>query len=323
MSGSWIKCKVKQDIFSNCSNLLSPKFIKYLYFLLGGLIFIFNMISFFLAIRKTKMKKTRQTLSNAYLALFDWCFGVYLVIIATADWHYKDNYVGLEISWRNSLPCKSASFLALVSMIVSPIILCIVMTNRFCVIKWPVKSKFRNKAFVKRTIEISLTVAVCSCIILISNIFIFLGNHGLTGICLPLYTSNAHSLPLLLTTVIIATIQIFCFMTIITLVILSMYTLKDVDNCTTTQTRNNKYGKVSKHLLMVVFTNFCCWIPSSSVFLLPLFGNQLPNYFLSWITVGVVPINCTVDPILFTMLSPEMKRTFIKFYELVTKKTFY
>ena len=79
------------------------------------------MISFIFDIRR------KQTFSNAYLAVFDWYLGVHLVIIALTDFHYKENYVGLEMSWRNSLPCKLAAFFALVSMTVSPTILSIIM----------------------------------------------------------------------------------------------------------------------------------------------------------------------------------------------------
>ena len=144
--GSWAKCKVKENTLPNCDDLLSNKFMKSLSFVMGNLLIFLNIISFFLNIR---MKKLTQNICSAYLAFIDWCFGVYLLIIAIADMDYKGNYIGLEMSWRSSLTCKLTSLFAFVSMTVSPIILCIMMISRFCVIQWPVTSKFKDKTFVK------------------------------------------------------------------------------------------------------------------------------------------------------------------------------
>ena len=234
--GFWENCKANKDTFSSCDDLLSNRFIKYLFFLIGSISVFLNIISFFLNIRKTKMT---QNILSAYLALIDRYFGIYLLIIAKADMYYKGNYIGLEMSWRSSLTCKLASFFSLVSLTVSPVILCIIMVSRFCVIQWPMTSKFIEKSFVNRVMEMSLIPALCSCIILISTIFSFLGKNGLTGICLPLYTYNAHSLPLLFSTLIIVTVQMLCLVIIITLSILTLNALKKAESCTTHNRHKN------------------------------------------------------------------------------------
>ena len=321
MSGSWIKCKVKEDSFSNCDDLHSNKFMKSLDFLIETLIIILDVISLSLDITKMRKKKQTQTFSNVYLPFLDWSFGVYLVIIALADWHYKGNYAGLKMSWVNSFACKLASFLVLVSMTVSPVILNILMLTKFCVIKWPMISKFKDASFIKRCIEVSCILAICICIILISTIFSLLGNRSLTGMCIPLYISNSHSLPLLVTILFIVSIQIFSLVTIVTLSIASLHTLKNTEKCSKILTKSRKYQKVSKKLLMNILTNFCCWIPSSIVFILPLFGYPVYTHLLSWITVTFVPINCVLNPLIFTILTPEMKKVLITFYEKTVKKT--
>ena len=322
MQVSWTKCKVEKNSFSNCDDLLSNVTMKRLCFLVGSLILFLNMISFILDIRQTRMKNQRQNFCSAYLAFIDWCFGIHLVIIALADMHYKANYIGLEMSWRSSFVCKLASFFALVSMAVSPILLSIMMLTTYCVIKWPMTSKFKNKSFVKRCMEVSFYLGISFCIILISTMFSLLGNNNLLGICLPLYTPNVHLLPLLFSTLIIVIVQIFSLMTIVTLSIFSLYTLKNVEISSKTQTRNNNYRIVSQHLFIVIFTNICCWVPSSIVFILPLCGYQVPSYLPSWITIMVVSINPVLDPLIFTILTPEMVRNFVTFYNILLKKTF-
>ena len=104
--------------------------------------------------------------------------------------------------------------------------------------------------------------------------------------------------------VIVVNIHCFCLVTIVTLAILSLYTLKNVEKCTITQIKNTKYEQVSKKLFVIILSNFCCWIPSSTIFLLPLFGYQLSRSVLNWATVIVIPINSVLDPVIFTILSP-------------------
>ena len=319
MSGSWTKCEVRKGAFYNCDDLLSNQIMKCFYFVIGSMSIVLNITSLFLDVRKIKKsKKQTQIYSAACLPFFHAWVGVYLLTIAFADWHYKENYVGLEMSWRNSIPCRLASFLILVSMMASPVILCIVMVTRFCVIKWPMTSKFKDKSFVKKVMEISLTTVICFCIILISTILSLIGNLGFTGICIPLFTSNTCSLPLLVTTLFIVAVQFSCFVTIVILSILSIHILKNGEKCTATKIKNRKYRKVSHKLLMAILTNFCCWIPSSSVFLLPLFGYQVPYNLLNWITVIVVPINSVLNPIIFTILSPEMKQKLLNLLSKVS-----
>ena len=319
MSQSWIKCNIKEDSFSKCDDLLSNRLIKCLYFLIGSLTIILNMISFVLDITKRKMSKQTQASSIIYLSLFNWLIGLYLIIIALADWYYKGNYIGLEMSWRNNLACKLASFLVLLSLTVSPVILCILMLTKFCVIKWPMTSKLKDPSFVKRVIEISFTVVTGICISLISTIFIFPNKYNLTGICIPLFTPYNHSLPLLVTTLFIVNVKFSCLVTIVILSILLLHTLKKTE----IQTKNKQYEKVSKKLFITILTNICCWIPSSTIFILPVFGYCVHHNLLSWMTVIVVPINPALDPFIFTILTPEMINKYITFYVNSVKKTLF
>ena len=47
MSESWLKCKVKDNTFSNCDDLLSNNLLKVLCFFIGNLTIFLNIISFF------------------------------------------------------------------------------------------------------------------------------------------------------------------------------------------------------------------------------------------------------------------------------------
>ena len=123
LSKPWVKCKVNKDAFSNCDDLLSNRFMKYLCWLIGTFTLSLNAVS--LLLHSGNLKLQKDTLPTFYLSLVDWCFGIYLLVMASADWYFKGYYVGYELAWKNNLICKVSAFLALTTMVVSPIILCI------------------------------------------------------------------------------------------------------------------------------------------------------------------------------------------------------
>ena len=193
--------------------------------------------------------------------------------------------------------CKVSAFFFIIYMMISPIILCLMMLARYNVVQWPLTSTFRNKTFVKKIIELFLTVAICFCILLISGIFPILGKNVPTDICLPAYTSKDQSLFVLFMSLIVILIQMGSLFVMVSLSILLIVTLYKLEKRTYLQTRNSKLGKVAKHLIMVIVTNIFCWVPSNIVLILALTGYQLSNVFFSWIILIVIPINSMLDPL--------------------------
>ena len=314
LSNSWAKCKVIEDAFSNCNNLLSNKLMKYLSWLVGLFALSLNTVSILIRSKNYKLQNT--TLLTVYLSLVDRCFGVYLLLIASADLYYKDYYIGYELEWKNNLMCKASAFLALTSMMASPIILCIFMIARYCVTQWPMTSKFKNKKFVKRVVQISLTISICPCILLVAGLFGIYGKRVPTGICLALYTSKDQSLLILLSSLTVILVQMCSFLIIFVLTILLIVKLTNSEKNRPTQTKSKKTKKLSVDLLLVITTNMCCWIPSNIVFILPLVGYQVSSHLLILITVCIIPINSVLDPLLFTIFNPEMRRNFLKVFKL-------
>ena len=80
-------------------------------------------------------------------------------------------------------------FFAFVSMIISPIILCMIMIARYCVVKCPFTSAFKNQIYIKRLMKFCISIAIISCIFLFSSLFVFHENYIPTELCLALYIS--------------------------------------------------------------------------------------------------------------------------------------
>ena len=197
-------------------------------------------------------------------------------------------------------------------MVLSPIILCLMMLARYNVVQWPMTSKFKNKTFVKKIIELFLMVATCFCILLISCIFGILEKDVPTGICLPVYTSKDQSLFILFLSSFVILIQMGSLFVILSLSILLIAALYKLEKRTYLQTGNSKLGKVAKHLIMIIVTNIFCWVPSNIVLIFALGGYQLSNDFFSWIILIVIPINSVLDPLIFTIFTTEMREEIIK-----------
>ena len=288
--------------------------MKYLSWLVGTFALSLNTVSLLLHSRNLKIQET--TLPTVYLSLVDWCFGIYLLVIASADWYSTGYYVHYELKWKNNLICKVSAFLALATMVLSPIILCILMIARYCVIQWPMTSQFKNKLFTKRVVQMSVIISLCPCILIIAGIFIIYKKPVPTGICLPLYISKDQSLFILLTSLTVILVQMCSLLLIFVPTILSIIKLINIENNRPTQTKTVKSRKISVDLLLVIVTNMCCWFPSNIIFILPLVGYQVSSHLLGLITVCVIPINSALDPLLFTIFNLEMRRSFVKVWRI-------
>ena len=103
--------------------------------------------------------------------------------ISAADYYYQDQYIGLEFHWRNSIFCKIISTLAFLSLVLSPIIFFNMMLNKFCVVKWPLNSKFKNTAYAKNVFLFTVTVGVLVTLSFICPYIVVMEKNSPTGLC--------------------------------------------------------------------------------------------------------------------------------------------
>ena len=302
MSGPWTECKVKYDAHSNCNDLIPKQIMKYVCWLTGIFSVLLNSASFILQIRQKQY---------VYLATVDCMFGIHLLIIACADLYFKGSYVGYELVWKDSILCKISSFSVFVSMMISPIMLCVIMIARYCVVKWPLTSAFTNQIYMKRVMKLWIIIAIFACIFLFSSLFGFHKNYTPTGLCLALFKSKEQSLLLLLTSLPIILVQMSCLLIILILAILLKTQLKSHIQL---KSKNIKSEKVTIQLFLTTMAMMCCWIPSSIAFMLPILGYQVSYYLFNWIIILVVPINSVLDPLLFSILTPQMRKNYIKLW---------
>ena len=308
MSGSWLKCKVKTNAFLNCKDLLPRNSISEMFFFIGILTVMLNLIAEVIHIKLFSLLQTNKFFTLG-LSLIDCLFGIYLLTISFADLYYRGYFAGVEFQWKQSFVCHVSSFTALVSLITSPIIVFVMMLARFCVIQWPMTSKFKSEKFSKKVMFTIIVILVGCCFIIEFTFMIVHGSHLPNRMCLLLYTNGYLSKFILFTSMVVICIQTICLILIMTLNILTISVLNRMDESyASVSSKKAQYTQIKTHLLIVILTNVCCWIPSSISFILPLVGYKVPSTLLVWVIITVFPINFVVNPILFSIVTPAMKR---------------
>ena len=264
---------------------------------IGILTFMVNFISILIHIKLFSQLHTNKFFPFG-LSLVDYLFGIYLLTISSANSFYGRSYVGLEYTSKQHFACKVSSLCSLAYLIASPIMLFVMVFARFCVIKWPMNSKFKCEIFNRRiTFTIIMTIVGC-CFIVFFTLTEGLGHHISNYMSFITNKSKTNRIHF---------IHFFNNYLCSTILPNYKYNSKFIDNFGINQNKSSsvssskvgKYNQIIIHLLIVIFSNMCCWIPSTVVFILPLAGYQVSNHILVLVITIVVPINCIVDPIIF------------------------
>ena len=311
IAGPWSCCVLLNDPFSSCHDLLPYTSMKYTCRFVTTFSITLNLISFIFHLSHYK----KHNLNNIFLlslSFVDFWYGIYLCGISAADFYHQDQYIGLEYHWRNSIFCKLISILAFLSLILSPIIFFNMMLNKFCVVKWPLNSKFKNIAYAKNVFLFTIIVGVLITISFICPYIVLMEKHSPTGLCLQIFTLTEASLILKLSSFTLIMIRII---TIISILSMYIWLLKILFRRNKVLDLSNLKGKeraksLSLSLLIIIGFNIVAWMPFSVVISLPLVGNIVHYDLLAWVIIMVVPINSTFDPIFLNILSPDVRKYF-------------
>ena len=94
-------------------------------------------------------------------------------------------------------------------------------------------------------------------------------------------------------------------------------------------TNMNRESKMARRMMLIVLTDFLCWMPVIVIGLLSLLGkfHDPEKQAYVWIAVFVLPVNSALNPILYTFSTPLVKRrvgehtdSVISFLERTTRR---
>ena len=252
-----------------------------------------------------------QSILVLNLALADGLMGVYMMIIAFADLYYRGVYIVYAESWQESVYCKVAGFMSVLSSETSVFFMTLISIDRFISIVFPFSQAVLTpkKARISALLVWSLSLTLSIMPFLVRSYF---GNgyYGRSSVCLalPLTTERPpgwqYSVILFLGVNLISfCIIFFCYTAI--------YITVKVSSKKTTNTGQNRTQQIefAMRMAFLVGTDFLCWMPIIIMGLLSLTNAAtIPAIMYVWSAVFLLPVNSSLNPYLFTILTREMNK---------------
>ena len=272
--------------------------------------------------------QAKQTFLVGNLAVSDCQMGVYMLILASVDLYYGDNYFIYSDQWRSSPLCKLASFLSLLSSEASVFFITLISIDRFICIVFPFgQIKLRGKS----TKITGVTIWVIAFILALVPTW-YAGPesdfYDLSDVCigLPLITrpssytiqssgvggsdsSRSFDLPVpeefkpawYFSIAIFLGINLVCFLAILTCYVI-MFIYVKTSTKGIQQSSHRDEIKIAIKMAAIVGTDFICWMPVILMGILSQTGAAvIPLQMYTWSVVFILPINSSLNPYLYTI----------------------
>lgn len=314
-------CESPGNGFSSCEDMLKNVVIQLVIWIQGVFASLGNLIVIiWWAVngqQKTKRKRRKfsvQSLLLSNLALADLLMGVYLLIIAVQHTIWRGEYFKHDVEWRSGIKCQVAGAISTLSSEVSVMILVAITTDR--------ANSFLFE-FSQRRLSLRLASIICLCIWIIGFIVAFVplfipsyfedtssgfSFYGRSTVCLPLQLSSERPAGWEYS---IAVFNVFNGIAFV--YILLAYTaifIKVQRSAKSVRSSKTSQSSLGKRLAFVILTDFCCWVPVVVLGVLSLTRNfQDPTgEVYAWVAVLVLPINSSINPILYTFSTPQVTK---------------
>ena len=306
-----VSCTSLQDNgISSCDELLKNTVLKYSIWVLGVLAFAGNFgVVLWRVIAKDKNRVNSFLLTH--LAVSDFLMGVYMLLIAYKDRLWDGVYFKHDVSWRASDLCIFAGVISTISSEVSVFTLSLITFDRFVCIVFPFK--FRRMSM-KRAVYLTTLVwilGIALAIIPIMNDAYFYDYqhrthfYGRSPVCLPFELSSEKSPGWEYSAFVFLGVNGTSFILIVIAYLVMYRTITKAGNAVRS-TRANQDSTLAKRMLFIILTDFFCWFPVIIISVLAL-ANSLHDprkQVYAWIAVFVLPINSSINPLLYTFSTP-------------------
>lgn len=255
---SVVDCIAPADDISSCEDLLKNDILRIFLWLVAIAAFVGNSstLVYRVAIKRDAFQKPYSILVTN-LGLSDLIMGIYLLMIAIMDVHYRGTYVWNEYTWRTSTMCMIAGVMATVSSEASVIFICLITVERFILIKYSLK---RDLVSHKTSAFCSLIGWLIAITFGILPVILFPRFYSANGVCvaLPLQSSLRPGREFSVGIFIIFNSSAFVFIAVIQYL---MYRQIKQSRLRVRSSQTKKEQNVAKILSLVVLSDFLCWIP--------------------------------------------------------------
>ncbi|KAH9499548.1 hypothetical protein Btru_078099 [Bulinus truncatus] len=306
-------CQAPSDAISTCNHIVGDTLKRVIIWIVGlltvggnGLVLIYRLVW-----KKENIFKA-HILFVIGLAVSDFIMGVYLLIIASADIYYTNEYVLNESIWRHGALCQFAGFLSTLSSETSTFFICWITFDRFIVVKFPfdeniTSTKGKYVAFISSWI-LGFLLA------LIPAVHPDWEIYSSNGMCLalPLSTREFKGWEYSFAIFVVLNFVLFLFIAVGQVAIFSsiVKTRRRLSCTKLNEVDNRQETALAKKLALVALTDFLCWFPIGIMGMLSVGGQRYSSDVYAWVAIFILPINSAVNPMLYTI--PELYKKFEK-----------
>ena len=257
-------CIPHENRISSCDDLLRNEVIRPFAWTIGLTSVISNICAFVYRMHDKQRLKLGYGIFVSNLAVSDLLMGVYLIIVTSADVHYRGNYMMNDDLWRKGWFCQLAGVIVTLSSETSVLFICLISIDRLLVVKFPfgeVRMKQRA-SWVLVSIAWIIGLFISTCPLMIERYF--KGEfYSRSSVCLALPLTGDRPAGWLYSVLIFIGLNFVMFVLIavgqwLILREVTMPKNENISKCRTTRTRELR---VARNLLLVAMTDFLCWFP--------------------------------------------------------------
>ena len=322
--------------YLTCERLLSDRVLMVMMWVIGlGAVFGNTLV---LVLRQKNMVKNKvQDLLLSNLALSDLMMGVYMLIIASADLYFADNFPMESESWRSGITCRVAGSISIASSEASVFFVMLISIDRFVCIRFPYSTrklgKYSTVVLVIITWIISLALGIAPSALSGRNFKFYDNSHVCIGLPLALtesysvtkefshsyyfasdegyfyvpvesFITNSTGLAngLFFSTATFFGLNSICYLVIVGCYIEIVRAVK-VSSVQSGRTRDMKEQMtLTIKVSAIVATDFLCWCPIIVLgILVQCQVITLPPSVFAWMVTVALPINSALNPYLYTI----------------------
>ncbi|XP_072024617.1 uncharacterized protein [Amphiura filiformis] len=321
--------KSPESAFLTCERLLPNGVLRVLMWILGLCAFLGNIAVLYWRYSRKVRENPVQSFLITNLSISDLLMGVYMLIIASSDVYFGNNFPPQADTWRNGFTCKFAGFVAMVSSEASVFFVTLISIDRLFRIKYTF-SKFTMQERSSYVISsalwiIAISIGIVAIILSVKKPDLYQMSEVCIG--LPLTRKNIHepykvqignrkrkvqkfirSEPaMFFSMAIFLGLNLFCFLIVAICYLQIFITVKRSSK--KAGGKSDKEVKLAIKMAVIIWTDFCCWVPIAILGILVQSGAvDISPVVYAWIVTFILPINSSVNPFLYTIATLTTER---------------
>ena len=320
--------------YITCKRLLPYDLLRIAIWFVCGFAVVGNGLVFYSRVKKRQQRHKVQTFLITNLSVSDFLMGIYLTSLLSVDLFYKDYFPSHSEAWRSSMLCRAAGALSVLSSEASVFFITLITIDRFFGVKYTF-SKFRLGVKSARIVVVLLwSIAFIIAITVFTLSQKDSDPYAVSEVCVGLPISRRSSHMINKTAITPSSTFYYHEVSVVNYVYISstagmffsialftgfnLICFSIVGYCylaifiyvrhTTKQSgrspNRNEEIRMAMKMFLLVFTDFCCWVPIGFLSILVQAGAvEVDPVAYAWIATFVLPINSSINPFLYTLAS--------------------